>query len=269
MRYITSSNELRKVNEAIKQNKKEIEISLDLGISKSIVKLSKNEIILPDKTTVQPIKIKPKDKTCYLIENNKFVKLQFFSEKTNKLYKLIPTSNKPILKISATSMHKKPFIEKIKNLQLKGKILDSGSGLGYTAIAASQSANQIITIEWDPNVILIAKLNPYSQKLYTNKNITQINADLTKEIKKYKNNEFDNIILDAGTVNQSGDFFSTKNYEQIYRVLKQGGKIFHYLPQSGIKHGRDYISEIILRFKRIGFKNIKKDNESSSIEAEK
>ena len=269
MEYIASSNELRKINYAIKKGKKEIDISLDLGKTLSKIQLNKDEIILPDKTKVKPDKIKDKDKNCYIIKNNKFIKLQFFSKETDKLYKLIPTSFRPILKISATSMHKMPFIEKIKKLKLNGKILDSGTGLGYTAIAASQHAKQVITIEWDPNVIEIAKLNPYSLEIYEKKNIKQINADFTKEVKKFKTNEFDNIILDAGTVHQSGDFFSTNNYKEVYRVLKPNGKLFHYLPQSGIMRGRDYIGEIIKRLKTLDFKNITRDDESSSIEAEK
>lgn len=269
MKYITSSQELMKINDAIKKGKSEIEISLDLGKTLSKVQISADEITLPNNTKIKPIKVKDKDKTCYIIEKNKFVKLQFFSNETNKLYKLIPTSFRPILKISATSMHKMPFVEKIKKLKLKGKILDSGTGLGYTAIAASQHSKQVITIEWDPNVIEISKLNPYSEELFTKNNIKQINADFTKEVKKFKNNEFDNIILDAGTIHQSGNFFSTNNYKEVYRVLMLGGKLYHYLPQSGIKRGRDYIGEIIKRLKTLGFKNIQRDEESSSIECDK
>ena len=50
-------------------------------------------------------------------------------------------------------------------------VLDSGTGLGYTAITASKTADKVITIEFDENVIKISRLNPYSQDLLTKKNI--------------------------------------------------------------------------------------------------
>jgi predicted methyltransferase len=269
MNYITSSEELRKIHAAVKKGETAIETSLDLGKTRVIVDLKEGKVILPNKKKAELPKIRDDDKTCYIIEKNKFVKLQFFAEETNKLYQLVPTQNKPILKISGTPMHKMHFIERIKKAQLRGIILDSGTCLGYTAIAAAHNAKQVITIEWDPNVIEVAKLNPWSQELFTSPNIKQLIGDLTVEIKKFPAEHFDNIILDAGTVHESGDFFAKSNYVEVYRVLKHGGKLYHYLPQSGINRGRDYIGEIIHRLKDVGFKNIQRDEESSSVSAEK
>lgn len=265
MNYITSSEDLRKAIDAINKGKTEVEISLDLGKSKIILKIQNDKLILPNGQKAEIPKIRDSDKTCYLHKNGKFVKFQFFSEETNKLYQLVPTQNKPILKVSGTPMHKMLFVEQIKKAQLKGTVLDSGTCLGYTAIAAAQTAKQVITIEWDPNVIEVAKLNPWSQELFTKENIRQIIGDLTEEIKKFPGEHFDSIIFDAGTVHESGDFFSKANYREAYRVLKKGGYLYHYLPQAGVKRGRDFIGEIINRIKRAGFKSITRYDEISSI----
>ncbi|MFA5141531.1 MAG: methyltransferase domain-containing protein [Candidatus Woesearchaeota archaeon] len=269
MNYILSSEELRKMNDAIKHGKTHLETSLDLGITKAKVTFKDGKIVFPNAQEVEPIKIRDDDKTCYLLDKDKLLKVQFFSDETNKLYKLVPTQNKPILKISATPMHKMLFVEKIKKAQLKGEILDSGTGLGYTAIAAANHAKHVTTIELDPNVIEVAKLNPWSQELFTKINITQKMGDLTEEVKKFKNEQFDNIILDAGTIHESGDFFAAKNYIEVFRVLKKGGHLYHYLPQVGINKGRDFIGEIMKKLKEAGFRDIKRDDESSSVQASK
>lgn len=179
------------------------------------------------------------------------------------MYKLIPTSNRPILQISGTSMHKFPFVERIKADKLTGKILDAGTGLGYTAIVAAETAEQIMTVEFDQNVIEMQKFNSYSQELFKRKNIKRLKGDIVKVIKKFPDQEFDFIIFDAGTPRSSGEFFSQNNYQEAYRVLKSGGKLYHYLPRHLITHGRDFAGEVILRLKKLGFSDIERNEEGS------
>ncbi len=263
---ILSSKELREINQAIEQNKEEIEASLDLGITRIKVKLNKEGFFLNDKL-IKPKKIKETDKSCYLIKNNQLEKVQYFAD--GKLYKLIPTNFRPILKISGTSMHKKEFLEQIRKDKLKGAILDSGTGLGYSSIIVSKTAEKVITIEIDENVIEIAKLNPYSKELFTNKNIKQIIGNIVEEIKRFHDKEFDFIIFDAGTVKGSEDFFSLNNYKEAFRVLKHRGKLYHYLPKHQYRRGRDFASEVISRLKTAGFKRTYRNKEGSYIIAEK
>jgi len=93
--------------------------------------------------------------------------VKLFDKKTNKFYKLIPTSTWPTLEISGIHMHRIKDVDpktdtelKIKSLgKIYGKILDICTGLGYTAILAARkkSVEKVVTIEKDENVIKIAK----------------------------------------------------------------------------------------------------------------
>jgi hypothetical protein len=268
MRPIISSGELRKMNEAIEKGLADVEISLDLGLTAEKVRLQRNGFRANGKV-VKTVKIREDDNSCYVIIGGKLEKVQFFSPKTKFLYKLVPTESRPILQISGTSMHKRSFIERIENDKLAGKVLDSGTGLGYTAIAASKAAKEVITVEIDKNVLEIARLNPYSQGLFSKKNIKSIVGNIVDKIKEFKDGEFDCIIFDAGTPKSSGEFFSLNNYKQAYRVLKKGGKLYHYLPRHNILRGRDFGAEAIKRLKKAGFSAIERSTYGSYAVAQK
>ena len=263
---VISTDTLRVIARAIQEEEKEIAISLDLGLTTTKITVTNQGIIYNNK--IIAIKTpREKEKNCYYINKDRLEKIQFFAD--NKLYQLIPTSYRPIMKIAGNPMHKQPFIERIEREKLKGKILDAGTGLGYTAIAAAKTAKEVITLERDQNVIELAKLNPYSQELFKNETIKQLKGDIVKKIITWKDHTFDAIILDGGTPRSSGDFFSLKNYEQAYRVLKNKKKLFHYVPSHHEKQGRDFIAETITRLKKAGFKTISPYKQDNYVIAEK
>ena len=259
---IISSKDLRRIEEAMRKGKVEGTLSFDLGKTQTTVVLKKEGFMYEGKE-IKLEKLREDDKSCYIIEEGKLVKLQFLAHDTKLLYKLIPTSGPPLLQCSGTSMHKKEFVQRIEKEKLTGKILDAGTGLGYTAIAAAQTAEYVLTIEHDSHIITIAKFNPYSQELFERKNIELIEGDMAEEVEKRETGEFDYLILDGGTPRASGDFFSLKNYQECCRILKTEGKVFHYLPNPQIKQGRDFGMEVIDRMEKIGFKLIERDKEGS------
>jgi predicted methyltransferase len=267
MNLIFSSSELKKINLAIVQNQSEIQTTLDLGITETKIKLSKNGFYYQNLLVTVP-KLRDEDHSCYILNKNQLVKVQWFSQKTKQMYKLVPTSNKPILQISGTSMHKFQFVERIKKDKLTGNILDAGTGLGYTAIGVSETADFVTTVEFDSNVIKMQKINPYSRELFDKQKINQIKQfkeDIVKLINKFFDFQFDYIIFDAGTPKSSGNFFSLDNYRQAFRVLKSKGKLYHYLPKHLINHGRDFGAEVIDRMKRAGFHLVERQIEDSYV----
>ena len=264
---ILSSTDFEKINHAITNKKDKIEISLDLNLTKTIIQIKDGKLVL-NKYLIELPK-QPKTKTCFLIRKNKLETIQFFSRETNSLYKLIPTSNKPILQISGTSMHKKEFVDLIKKEKPKGTILDSGTGLGYTAIQAAKTANKIITIELDPNVIEITKINPWSQELFNNPKIEFKKGNLENELPNLPNNHFDNIIQDTGEFKKTGNLFSLSHYQEIYNKLKSKRNFYHYVPRPQKTKGRSLINEIIPRLTQAGFKKIEQYDKESAVKCTK
>ncbi len=244
----------------------ELSITLDLKQTEDLITLDhdKQVFIIGDYEIKIPGSFDPSNPGCYFIHEGDIYPISVFSEDTNMYYKLVPTKHgRPILRISATQMHKKPFLDFIERRRPRGLILDAGTGLGYSAILVSEYANQVTTVEWDYNVIEVAAHNPHSWKLFESENITLLNEDITELIKTFDDNSFDNIIHDGGMPKSSGQFFSQAHANELYRVLKPRGHVYFYLPKKGLKTGRDFGLEQIKRMIKSGFKTQIRDVEGS------
>jgi hypothetical protein len=194
--------------------------------------------------------------------------IKFYSEKTKRFYKLVKTKTWPTLEISGIHMHRIKGIDPKLDTELKlkalgkiyGKVLDTCTGLGYTAILAARNKNveKVYTFEKDENIIYIARKNPFSKELFTNEKIELKIADIFYEIKKFPANFFDFIIHDPPRISIAPELYSLEFYKELFRILKSNGKIFHYTGKPGIKSGKNYLRGIIKRLRLAGFKNIER-----------
>lgn len=260
---------------ALSKGLSNIDISADLGITKNNVIIGKNDFIFKkndetEKITIDGLKKIIRDnKVCFLIKENKIIKIQFFSEKTNKFYKLFPVGINipPTVEISGIRMHVtkeydpyKDAVRKIENIMpIRGKVLDTCTGLGYTAImAAKNGAELVVSCEKDKNILEIQKYNPWSGELFSLKNIKIINNDITNQIKKFSEQEFDRIVHDPPSLRIAGELYSFGLYKELYRVLKKGGIIYHYTGSPGEKRGIDVVSGVMKRMREAGFRELKR-----------
>jgi predicted methyltransferase len=150
-------------------------VSLDLGLTKTSFSVHSNEVkfLTGENIGFESLKeISQIGDTAFFINKNQLVKLAVFG---NRYFKLLPTKGAPTLEIDGIRMHRtknttpeKDAKDKINVLGINhGIVLDTCMGLGYTAIEALNSgATKIITIELEPYVIRISKMNPWSQKLF-------------------------------------------------------------------------------------------------------
>jgi len=266
---IISSEQAQQLLEANKKGLNEIDISLDLNQAKSRIKIENNSFIFPNNQRLDESQLKKpiKDKnSCFLIRDNSLVKIQLFSEKTNKFYKLVPTKDAPTLEISGIRMHvtkeMTPMEDTKKKIEsispISGIVLDTCMGLGYTAILASKHAEFVFTCEKDENILEIAKFNPWSAELFSSKNISILKASIFDEIKVFKSSMFDAIIHDPPRLSLASELYSLDFYRQLFRVLKKDGKLYHYTGSPGSKNRKVNLARnVAQRLKTAGFKEIK------------
>jgi uncharacterized protein len=152
---------------------------------------------------------------------------------------------------------------------VKGIVLDCCCGLGYTSIieANEKDCEKVIVFEKDEHVLEMAKYNPFSDELFTNKKIDLIKGSVYEEIKKIESNSIDRILHDPPTTSFGKELFSSEFYQQLFRVLKSKGIIYHYCPNPGKTKGTEYWPTIEKMLIKTGFVNVNYQKESSGIRA--
>ena len=79
------------------------------------------------------------------------------------------------------------------------------------------------------------------------------------EIKVFKSNMFDIVIHDPPRLSMATELYSFDFYKQVFRVLKNNGKLYHYTGSPGSKNRKiNLIGNVSKRLKQAGFKNIEK-----------
>jgi len=265
----------KEAEKIINSKEKKLDISLDLGLSLTTVFIEKDFVIIrSDKIPLSEFS-KTDEKSCYILKGNHLQKLAFFSNETNFYYKLMPTKDWPTVTLSSTPMHRRTLISPKKDVHLKikeispvkGRVLDTCCGLGYTAILASKKADEVYTFEVDKNVLHIAHLNPYSQELFSSKNIRIFEGDVFEGIKNFKDSFFDRIIHDPPTFKYNPKLYSREFYFELYRILKHKGVVYHYAPHPHRTRGNIFYKGIIRKLNECGFKKVVYHSESSGVRA--
>jgi len=255
-------------------------VSLDLGLTGSEVAIRPEGVSLPGEQllTWQDIEtISASETGCFVIEDSAPRKAQIFSEETNRLYSLMPTGGAPTMLISGIPMHRikgtdpqQDTLQKIKSIApVVGRVLDTATGLGYTAIAAAKTAEHVVTIELDPAALEIARLNPWSRALFDNPKITQMVGDSFEEIGELGEATFSRVIHDPPAFNLAGDLYSGEFYRQLFRVLRPGGRLFHYIGDLESKSGRVVSKGAARRLQEAGFSRVVRRPEAFALVAYK
>jgi uncharacterized protein len=150
-----------------------------------------------------------------------------------------------------------------------GRVLDTATGLGYTAIAAARTADEVVTIELDPAVLEVARRNPWSQALFDNPKIRQIIGDSFDEVAKLPDESLARIFHDPPTFRLAGDLYSAVFYRQLFRVLKRGGRLFHYIGDLDSTSGRVVAKGAVRRLQEAGFTRVERRPEAFGLAARK
>ncbi len=257
-----------------------VEISADLGLSTLTAQVEKNGLRFPNGEILSfgmAEEISSSGAKCFSLQGGEMVQVSAFSEDTDRVYSLMPTEEAPTLLVSGIPMHRikgttpnRDTSEKIKTIiPVVGDILDTATGLGYTAIEASKTAKQVTTIEFDPVALDSAQLNPWSQDLCTGTNITQIIGDSFNIIEEFESERFAVVIHDPPTFSLAGDLYSKAFYESVYRVLRINGRLFHYIGNPESRSGRSMTDGVIRRLRESGFSKVRRVPQAFGVTAQK
>jgi hypothetical protein len=269
--------------------------SLDLGRSETEVSLSEGQVLLTGEVSISLDNLrriadsergarKAVAVRCHLSSRDavfavlagEVEKVIRFSEATRRTYKLRPTADWPALEISGILMHRIAGTTPRKDAEAKlrlvspvrGAVLDTCMGLGYTAILAASAADSVTAIEKDENVIEMARLNPWSQPLFENSKIRLIQGDAAEIVPGIGEATFDIVNHDPPTLSVAGELYADAFYAHLMRILKPGGKLLHYTGAPGSRGRRiDLNGSVSRRLARIGFTAVRTDAETACIVA--
>lgn len=280
MPVILSYIQTRPLLEARKRGQVVVETSPDLGISTTSVTLSTEGVSFAtgeclDWASVE--KISQSEVNCYTISAKGMQSIQIFSKGTNRLCSLMPTRGAPSMLIAGFVMHRIKEIDPWQHAQrmiaalapVSGSVLDTATGLGYTAILAAREASSVITIELDPGVQAIAHLNPWSQGLFTNPKITQVMGDACEVVPTFADESFGRIMHDPPTLKLAGELYSSTFYRELYRILKRGGRLFHYIGDPNSKASGGSTKGALRRLQEAGFARVTRRPEAYGVVAYK
>jgi predicted methyltransferase len=253
-----------------------IQISPDLGLSMVIVTLTSDGVVFPngERLDWQSIeKISKSEVNCFILEENAARPIQVFSEYTNRVCSLMPTRGAPSMLIAGFVMHRIKDIDPMQDTARKiaaiapivGRVLDTATGLGYTAIEAAKTADEVVTIELDPGVQDIARLNPWSQALFYSPKIHQIMGDAYEVVQTFEDGSFARIIHDPPTFSLAGELYSGAFYQQLFRVLKRGGRLYHYIGDPNSKASGGVTKGALKRLQEAGFARVVRKPEAYGV----
>ncbi len=240
--------------------------SLDLGLTDTEVTLTPDRLILPDQVLLwsEIEEITRHDTACFVVENNHAQMIRGFSDLTGRVYGLMPTAAAPTMLISGLPMHRikgtnpqQDTLAKIKALApITGRVLDTCTGLGYTAIEAAKTAEHVITIELDPTAQEMARYNPWSRSLFDNPKIVQIIGDAFEIVPSFEDGVFDCILHDPPMLSLAGELYSGEFYRECWRVLRRNGKLFHYIGDPDSRSGARTTKGVVRRLQEAGFARV-------------
>jgi uncharacterized protein len=234
-----------------------LECSLDLQRSTTTVEITSAHWSWEGRT--YPFMSACKDRTIYYWAGADF---QPVSRYSGALLKLVPTQwGPPTFEIDGIKMlptaKVSPYADaehKVSLVKPRGKqILDTCGGLGYFASWCLQgAAAHVQSYEKNADVIWLRGLNPWSPA--ADDRLALVNADVAAGIETLPEQGYDAVLHDPPRFGIAGELYSQTFYDQLARVLRPRGILFHYTgTPNKLTSGRDVPNEVSGRLRQAGF----------------
>ena len=211
-----------------------------------------------------------KDRTIYYWDGDEFAPVSRYS---GSLIKLVPTEwGAPTFEIDGIKMlptSKESPLEdarrKVALIEPRGKmVLDTCGGLGYFAACCLEAGvARIHSFEKNADVLWLRTLNPWSPDPdevdpgtpISGGRLLLAHADVSQAIAQIGDASVDALLHDPPRFGIAGELYSQAFYDQLARVLRRGGRLFHYTGSPNkLTSGRDVPREVEKRLEKAGFK---------------
>lgn len=257
---------------------REAEVSPDLGWSTTTVALDAAGAHFSPSLRLNwtdAARIRKSDRKCFVLREDGFMEASAFSPTTGWVRSLCPTSGAPTMLVSGIPMHRikntEPHADTLTKIAaimpITGRVLDTATGLGYTAIEAARAATSVVTIELDPTAIDIARLNPWSRELFDNPHIEQCIGDTFEIASQFDDALFTRVIHDPPTFALAGELYSAAFYRTLHRILARGGRLFHYIGDPSSVSGKRATNGVMRRLAEAGFERVVRRSEAFGVVA--
>ena len=234
-----------------------VDCSLDLGRSVTQVTLEPDAWVSEGRRYPYPGTCK--DRTIYHWTGTAFEPVARYR---GSLIKLVPTEwGPPTFEIDGIKMlptaRVSPYADaeaKVAMIEPRGKvILDTCGGLGYFAAwCVEGGAVRVLSFEKNPDVLWLRTLNPWSP--VATGALELVEGDVAERIGVLPAASFDAALHDPPRFGIAGELYSQAFYDQLARVLRRGGRLFHYTgAPNRLTSGRDVPNEVSTRLRRAGF----------------
>ena len=242
--------------------------SLDLDVSVGSAALEANAWQWQGRRYPYPRPLK--DRTIYHWDGDAFAPVSRFS---GSLIKLVPTEwGAPTFEIDGIKMlptaRESPLEDarrKVALIEPRGKIvLDTCGGLGYFAACCLEAGvARIHSFEKNADVLWLRTLNPWSpdpdevdaDAPASGGRLQLEHADVSHAITRIADASMDALLHDPPRFGIAGELYSRAFYDQLARVLRRGGRLFHYTGSPNkLSSGRDVPREVAKRLEQAGFK---------------
>lgn len=236
--------------------------SFDLGRSNQTVRLKTDGWYREDRRYPWPEGLK--DRSIYYWDGEDFAPLQRYA---GSLIKLVPTPwGAPTFEIDGIKMLPTAKLSPHADAQRKvalvrprgAQVLDTCGGLGYFAgWCLASGAARVLSFEKNPDVLWLRQHNPWSPdpaSAEAGGRLELIQADVAIAIQASDDQSFDAILHDPPRFGIAGELYSQRFYDQLARVLRPRGRLFHYTGTPNSKtSGRDVPGEVARRLGKAGF----------------
>lgn len=265
---------------ALAAGERSLAVSLDLGLSTVAVALGDGGVEAGGVTLTRSVlaQVASEERKCFEVAACGVRPIAVFSDATGWVRTLLPTADAPTTLVAGFAMHRLRHTTPLADTRAKvralcsgrrgrGRALDTATGLGYTAIELARAGFEVTSVELDPAAIALARRNPWSAALFERDDVRLVQGDAAQVAVASSTGEFNAVLHDPPTLQLAGELYSAAFYAELKRILRPGGRLFHYVGDLGSRAGGRVASGVMRRLTDAGFIDIRRCRDAFGIVA--